>query len=445
MENYSPTYNFNGTVTAANAPSGDSDLVRKQDVSGLSFISSIAAGSSDLISVSGGELSVSNLLVTDVKVDTSSETLAHYVSNTASSAGLGVGDIVILTAPTANLMYIVKSNDGTAVGHYEEIQSSLTAAEIASLLSGGTAISVSASGEISFSGNTDNVSEGSSNLYHTTARARSSISVTDSGGDGSLAYNSTTGVITYTGPSAAEVRAHFSSADGIDISDGAISVTADTDLINEGSSNLYHTTARARASVSVTDSGGDGSLAYNSTTGVITYTGPSASEARAHFSAGDGLSVTAGEFAIVLGDNDPCLGFDSGKLCVVYDDSTIGCNDSGALEFKGNSDDVSEGSSNLYHTAARARAAFSEGNGIAISAGSIALNTGYLRYDEEDVDLTASTAYNVDHNLSEKYVIVQVYDTNDNFKQVDVSLTNSNRCTVTSSSNLNGCYIVVKR
>lgn len=37
----------------------------------------------------------------------------------------------------------------------------------------------------------------------------SSISVTDAGGDGSLAYNNSTGVITYTGPSTAEVLNHF--------------------------------------------------------------------------------------------------------------------------------------------------------------------------------------------------------------------------------------------
>ena len=67
-----------------------------------------------------------------------------------------------------------------------------------------------------------------------------------------------------------------------------------TDL-SEGS-NQYFTNARARGAVSVTDSGGDGSLAYNSSTGVITYTGPSASEARAHFSvaSGSGLSYNAG-------------------------------------------------------------------------------------------------------------------------------------------------------
>ena len=68
-----------------------------------------------------------------------------------------------------------------------------------------------------------------------------------------------------------------------------------TTELGEGS-NQYFTNTRARGAVSVTDSGGDGSLAYNSSTGVITYTGPSASEARAHFSvaSGSGLSYNSG-------------------------------------------------------------------------------------------------------------------------------------------------------
>ena len=67
--------------------------------------------------------------------------------------------------------------------------------------------------------------------------------------------------------------------------------------MSEGS-NLYHTSARARESISVTDSGGDGSLAYDSSTGVITYTGPSASETRSHFSGGTGVSITNGSIFI---------------------------------------------------------------------------------------------------------------------------------------------------
>ena len=91
---------------------------------------------------------------------------------------------------------------------------------------------------------TANIDEGT-NLYYTDTRVRAAVSVTDAGGDGSLAFNSSTGVFTYTGPSAAEVRAH----------------------------------------ISVTDAGGDGSLAYNSSTGVITYTGPSLAEVKSRLNS----------------------------------------------------------------------------------------------------------------------------------------------------------------
>lgn len=166
------------------------------------------------------------------------------------------------------------------------------------------------------SGDTDDITEGSTNLFFTNTRARAAfsagtgisitngaistsitqyadsdaraaISVTDSGGDGSLSYNSGTGVITYTGPSASEVRAHFSAGTGISITNGAISTTI-----------TQYADSDARAAISVTDSGGDGSLAYNNTTGVITYTGPSAADVRAHFSAGTGITITSGEVAV---------------------------------------------------------------------------------------------------------------------------------------------------
>jgi hypothetical protein len=79
------------------------------------------------------------------------------------------------------------------------------------------------------------------------------------------------------------------------------SVTLVTDDIAEDGSptNLWYTDARARASISVTDAGGDGSLSYNSSTGVITYTGPSQSEVLAHISGGTGVSIdAAGEISI---------------------------------------------------------------------------------------------------------------------------------------------------
>jgi len=83
----------------------------------------------------------------------------------------------------------------------------------------------------------------------------------------------------------------------------------DTDDLTEGSTNLYYTDTRARASVSATDAGGDGSLAYNSSTGVFTYTGPSASEVRAHFSAGTGVTISNGQVSIgqAVGTSDSAV------------------------------------------------------------------------------------------------------------------------------------------
>ena len=87
---------------------------------------------------------------------------------------------------------------------------------------------------------------------------RGLIQVTDAGGDGSLAYNNTSGILTFTGVAPSETRAHFS----------------------------------------VTNSGGDGALAYDSGTGIFTYTGPSATEVRNHFSGGTGININSGTVAI---------------------------------------------------------------------------------------------------------------------------------------------------
>lgn len=53
--------------------------------------------------------------------------------------------------------------------------------------------------------------------------------------------------------------------------------------------------------LSVVDAGGDGSLAYDSSLGKFTYTGPSASEVRAHFSGSSGVTYNSGTGAITIG------------------------------------------------------------------------------------------------------------------------------------------------
>ena len=110
----------------------------------------------------------------------------------------------------------------------------------------GTELVVNADGTVSsLDVNTDSIAEGSSNLYHTTARARASISVS-----GNLTYDSSTGVLGFVMPTTiASLSNH------------------DTDDLTEGTANLYFTSARARASLT----GGTG-ITYSSSTGQIEIT-----------------------------------------------------------------------------------------------------------------------------------------------------------------------------
>jgi hypothetical protein len=75
--------------------------------------------------------------------------------------------------------------------------------------------------------------------------------------------------------------------------DGSLSYNNSTGVITYTGPSA----SEVRAHISVTDSGGDGSLSYSSSTGVITYTGPSASEVRAHLSVGS-EAAASGDGAI---------------------------------------------------------------------------------------------------------------------------------------------------
>ncbi len=193
----------------------------------------------------------------------------------------------------------------------------------------------------------------------TSSRARDVLNVVDAGGDGSLAYDSALGKFTYTGPSASEVRAHLSGGTGVTYTSGTgeikltdtsvsaatygsasqvpqiainaqgqitsasnVSVagvtsttfdsasgiftinTADGGVFNAKIADSSFTSSRARDVLNVVDAGGDGSFAYDSALGKFTYTGPSASEVRAHLSGGTGITYNSGTGAITTTDGD---------------------------------------------------------------------------------------------------------------------------------------------
>ena len=422
FNNYAPQYVFKGQVQSDTAPSANNDLVRKQDVSGLSYISSIAASSSSYLSVTNGELSVSNLLVTDVIVNTTDASLSAYITNSASGDNLGVGDIVILTAPTDNLMYIVKAGTGSQASDYEEIQSSLTAAEIVALLTGGTGISVASDGTIAIDFtefDTDSITEGSSNLFYS-----SSLFDTDFGGKSTS-----------------------------DLSEG---------------SNLYYTDARARASVSAS-----GDLSYNNSTGVFNVVTYKSADFNNDFAAKSTDDLSEGSTNLYFTDVRCRGAFSYGKGI------DIGAGGSLFIDFtEFNTDDVVEGSTNQYFTDARARAAVSGGDGLSYNSstgvfsadlgdgllidlnGAIGLDLGsgleidsvdqrlkvnddHFRKEFASQSFTANTGKTINHNLGKKYVHVSIYDSSDQLVQAQVSLTDANNLSITTSDSLTGVTVVV--
>jgi len=454
-------------------------------------ISILTTGSGDLEMTSGGSIQ----LKSDV-VLTTTKTIS-------SSGGVKFGSNINMNSSNINNVDDPVEAQDAATKAYVDAQ--VDTADALSELSGDTDDVTEGSTNLYFTdaradariaaASTSDLSEGS-NQYYTDARARAAVSVTDAGGDGSLAYNSSTGVLTFTGPSATEIRAHFSvtdsggdgalaynnstgvltytgvsaaetearidahlvGGDGIDYSAGTVDVdttvvrtsgaqtvagaktysddavfngnvtisgtqtivnsqitaladsvielnrdasgapsedagltvnrgssadvsliwdesegqwqftndgstnfkiATETDDLVEGTSNLYYTDARARGAVSVSDAGGDGSLAYNSTTGVITYTGPSASEARAHISVTD-----AG--------GDGSLSYNSGTGVITY----------------------------TGPSAAEVRAHISGGTGITYNSTSGAIATTITQYADGDARAAISASGDLAYNSS---------------------------------------------
>ena len=138
---------------------------------------------------------------------------------------------------------------------------------------------------------TANLTEGS-NLYYTTARAdsdaKNAISVTDAGGGGSLSYSAGSGVITYTGPSHAEITNHFVAGAGVAFDSdyqssgraqirntGVTSIVAGTRMSISGGTGAVTITNNISAGTGLSFSGSTlnatGAAAQSSTTSIGAY------------------------------------------------------------------------------------------------------------------------------------------------------------------------------
>jgi hypothetical protein len=185
--------------------SGTGDLTIA--ISGTATIT-IPAGSDTLVTLTGTQTLTNKTLTTPVIATISNTGTLTLPTSTDTLVGRDTTDT--LTNKTISGSNNTISNIGNA---------SLTNSSVSF---NGVSVALGASGTLY----TDDISEDGSpvNLWFTNTRARSAVSVTDAGGDGSLSYDSGTGVITYTGPSATEVRAHFSAGTGVAISSGQVSI-----------------------------------------------------------------------------------------------------------------------------------------------------------------------------------------------------------------------------
>jgi hypothetical protein len=142
----------------------------------------------------------------------------------------------------------------------------VSTANVRGVLSGGTAITYnSGTGQIAFSGDTDDVAEGSSNQYFTQARSRASVQAASDSGN-LLQYTNASGDMLV---STANVRGVLSAGTGLSYNSGtgAFSLNATTSNVAEGS-NLYYTDARVRAAVTA-GSESDELITYNGGTGAF--------------------------------------------------------------------------------------------------------------------------------------------------------------------------------
>ena len=175
------------------------------------------------------------------------------------------------------------------------------------------------------------------------------------------------------------VNVSSAAVEQVRIQDGAIVPVTDSD-VDLGTSSLrfkdLHIDSIAMATTTVTDILDEDNMASNSATALATQQSIKAYVDASSGGGGGGSSTFVG-----LTDTPSSLSSDGGKMVKVNSGGT-------ALEFvTANTDAIAEGSSNQYHTTARARAVLSVGTATASGGGGLSYNdsTGVFTFTPADV------------------------------------------------------------
>ena len=294
----------------------------------------LVEGGSDsyIIDLIGGQATSTNTPNAVVKRDGSGNFSAGTI--TANLSGNVTGDVTGTVSSLSN-----HDTDDLAEGtnqYFTDARAKTSAADLLTnanltnitITGTGAGLTITAENGVADS-TTDDLDEGSTNLYFTNTRARQAIS----GGTG-ISYDNSTGVVSVDNTIATKTYADNAASSAID--------NATTDSIDEGSSNLYFTNGRARNAVSA----GTG-ITYNAADGIINVT--------------SGTYDAYGAASTAEGNAQS------------YTDSAINALDT---------DDIEEGSSNKYFTDERAQDAVGNavGNGLSYddATGAISVDTDVI-------------------------------------------------------------------
>ena len=185
----SVTGNVSGIADQANSLVADRTLTLTGDVSGSASLGLNANTSAPSL----------NVTISANAVELGTDTTGPYARTLVAGTGM---DITSAASQDGTNYTVSIDNSGVSAASYGSNASTVSN------------FTVNAQGQLTAAANQP---------ISITSDQITNISVTDAGGDGSLTYASANGVFTYTGPSATEVRAHFSAGTGINISSGTIS------------------------------------------------------------------------------------------------------------------------------------------------------------------------------------------------------------------------------
>ena len=256
---------------------------------------------------------------------------ALYVSNTFLSYNEATGIFTVL--PSTDNLY-----EGTKKFYTDAAVRQALTFQTTSLGTVSTANSLvinTGTGVVTFNANTNNIVEGSNNLYYLNSRARTAITLT-SDNIQTLTYDSATGAFTYSHPN--------------------------SDRIAEGTTNKYYADSLARAAmgVSVTQTTGvtaANHMTYSTSTGVYTINANIDSMTDGATNKFASLTRVAGLISLAITTTNG----GSAPAFLAYNNTT------GAFSFNNSTDSLTEGTVNKYASDATVRAKLSVNSGTQTS------------------------------------------------------------------------------